>query len=351
MRIAVVGSFKDEHASEWNLREGAKFQEACQWIGEDIVRHEHSLIVASDNVRTADYHAMEGALRGIGNSTPDNPPLIIVHPDEARQRFAIPREARGDLFTTRNSPGNTFAVTHLFEVSLADAVIVIGGSASSYQAGVSALVAGKRVVPIGSFGGAGARLIDLLQRSHKQWPSNMLHETALGQLRNRWSATLGKQVSKFARISTSPSVLLIHGRSNDWLVLKNFLQNKIGLLEPVAVIEQSMHGLTIAEKFEELAGTVDGAIALVTPDDVGALRDAALSIESLEARARQNVWLEYGWFWGRVGRHRVLMLQRDNAAIPSDLSGILTNRYHSTPEERCEDIRSFVKSLTHSAYA
>lgn len=348
MKIAIVGSCKSEYAEEWKLRDEARFAEACQWIGEDIVRNGHQMIVASDRPRTADCQATEGAIRALGNSEPAEPPIIVVQPDDVPPPFPSQSAAHPELFTTRNSPGNTFAVTHLFEVYLADVVIVVGGGKSSYQAGVSAAVAGRLIVPVGSFGGAGNRLINLFQRSRHQWASNLLDDSALGMLRHSWSDALGEHVSKFARIRTSPRVLVIHGRSSDRFVLKDFLQNKVGLTEPVVMVQQLTHNLTIPEKFETVARDVDGAIALVTPDDVGALSDPSLSIDGLEARARENVWLEVGWIWGKLGRERFLLLLRGKPNVPSDLRGIDPGSYNSSPEECAEVIRHFIASLRKS---
>ena len=62
---------------------------------------------------------------------------------------------------------------------------------------------------------------------------------------------------------------------------------------------ESSRGLSLPAKFESLAQRVDAAIVLVTPDDVGGLRDRSDS--ALRVRARQNVWVEFGWFWGALG--------------------------------------------------
>ena len=38
-------------------------------------------------------------------------------------------------------------------------------------------------------------------------------------------------------------------------------------------------------------------------------------------RARENVWVEVGWFWGRLGRERVFLWLKDEIKLPSDLQG------------------------------
>jgi hypothetical protein len=241
----------------------------------------------------------------------------------------------------------------LFQVKEADCVVIVGGADSSYGAGVAAAVSGKQIVPIGSFGGAGKRLINLFASTRAAWRSNLPTEDELGQLHGPWTEYLLEQALGLLRLTNFPKLLIIHGRSEDRFKLKNYLQNILALPEPVIMGERPMIGRTLPEKFESLAHQTDGAIALVTPDDVGGLAEApsgaarteALDREPPERRARQNVWLEVGWFWGRFGRDRFFLLCRDNTVIPSDLSGIEYFPYRGEPSEQGEAMREFVRTL------
>lgn len=62
-------------------------------------------------------------------------------------------------------------------------------------------------------------------------------------------------------------------------------------------------------------------------------------------RARQNVSLEYGWFWGRLGRKRVLLLIKGELELPSDLAGLSYYSYKISPEECQEAIAEFVEGF------
>ena len=90
-------------------------------------------------------------------------------------------------------------------------------------------------------------------------------------------------------------------------------------LEPVILHEQPNKGRTIIEKFEEHAD-VRFAVVLLTPDDVGAVKDRK---SDLRPRARQNVVFEFGYFIGRLGRERVCALAKGDIERPSDSDGIL----------------------------
>jgi len=108
--------------------------------------------------------------------------------------------------------------------------------------------------------------------------------------------------------------------------------------------EVFLAGRALPEKFETLADSVDAAIALVTPDDVGHL--ASAPEQSFEQRARQNVWLEAGWFWGRLGRAKFLLLCKKGISIPSDLQGVEYLEYDTDPRERSNQIALFAQGLS-----
>src|SRR5215831_10837071 len=68
-----------------------------------------------------------------------------------------------------------------------------------------------------------------------------------------------------------PSVFIVHGHDHAMkLDLKNYLQNVLGLPEPIILHERPSLGRTIVEKFEEEAANVDLVMVLLTPDDRGA---------------------------------------------------------------------------------
>ena len=99
--------------------------------------------------------------------------------------------------------------------------------------------------------------------------------------------------------------------------LARFLE-KIGLAA-VILHEQPDRGRTIIEKFEEYAGQVGFAVVLLTPDDLGAAKADPVQ----NARARQNVVFELGYFAGKLGRGRTCLLRKGDVEMPSDLYGVI----------------------------
>jgi hypothetical protein len=95
-------------------------------------------------------------------------------------------------------------------------------------------------------------------------------------------------------------------------------------LDPVILSERENLGRTIIEKFEHFSD-VGFAVVLLTPDDLGATV-AAVNKDGSKAlvnRARQNVVFEMGFFYGRLGRHKVCALLKPGTEKPSDLDGIV----------------------------
>jgi predicted nucleotide-binding protein len=93
--------------------------------------------------------------------------------------------------------------------------------------------------------------------------------------------------------------------------------------EPIILNEQANRSRTVIEKIEANS-EVRFAVVLLTPDDEGAKKGAAL-----RPRARQNVLLELGYFLAKLGRENVCALKRDEVEIPSDFAGVIWTNYDS----------------------
>ena len=91
-------------------------------------------------------------------------------------------------------------------------------------------------------------------------------------------------------------------------------------LEAIILHEQPNEGKTIIEKFEGNAAQVGFAVILLTPDDIGYPKNKP---DTQQARARQNVILELGYFSGILGRSKVCVLYKGAVEIPSDYLGVV----------------------------
>ncbi|MGH8606335.1 MAG: TIR domain-containing protein, partial [Gammaproteobacteria bacterium] len=108
----------------------------------------------------------------------------------------------------------------------------------------------------------------------------------------------------------------------------------------IAMIMETDAAQSLPEKFERLAGEVNGAVALLTPDDM----TVTLKTGQGSQRARQNVIMEIGWFWGRLGQKRCMLLVRGDVELPSDLSGVEFHRFKESPAECSEALRDFIEA-------
>lgn len=116
-------------------------------------------------------------------------------------------------------------------------------------------------------------------------------------------------------------VFIVHGRDEKArLEVENFLRRL--KLTPVVLFEENNRGRTIIEKFEQEAQTVAFAIVLLTPDDVGGIKDDKTN-HVLKERARQNVVFELGYFFATLKRRNVVALLKGDIEHPSDFHGIL----------------------------
>lgn len=89
-------------------------------------------------------------------------------------------------------------------------------------------------------------------------------------------------------------------------------------IKPIILFEQPNKGATIIEKFENNSN-VGAAICLFTADDVGNAKDS----DSPNNRARQNVVFEAGFFIGKFGRKKVIIIADKTVELPSDLQGVV----------------------------
>ena len=118
-------------------------------------------------------------------------------------------------------------------------------------------------------------------------------------------------------------IFIVHGHDGG---LKNaaarFIES-LGL-EPVILHEQPDLGRTIIEKFEEESSAAF-AVVLATPDDKAesAGEPTTAQSESKSRRARQNVIFELGFFIGRLGRKKAILITDPAVDLPSDLSGVI----------------------------
>ena len=107
------------------------------------------------------------------------------------------------------------------------------------------------------------------------------------------------------------------------------------------------------EKFEKHSD-VGYVFILLTPDDMSyaASEEAKLDADrNKEARARQNVIFEFGFFVAKLTRRRVCCLYKEGVTLPTDVSGVMYKEVHNAVEEVAFSILKDLKAVGYSVSA
>ena len=265
---------------------------------------------------------------------------------------------------------------HTLAVERSDAVILIGGKEGTYAAGLSALLRRKMIITIPAFGGSAKDLCEIAEIEHMVIDdlrnlnipdlgcSNENLFDSMTKINQKWIKDLTNSIKK--AFDSYPKLLLVHGRGDNGIGLKYKIENEQdikGIAEPLIMELSGKGALAVPEVFESYASRVSAIIVIVTADDVGGFArreyidsdnknyenkkqyEAQMPATELrlEPRARENVWVEVGWFWGRLGRRRIILWLKDKVPLPSDLSGAAWTK--GDLDTAWPEIKQFIKNL------
>lgn len=136
---------------------------------------------------------------------------------------------------------------------------------------------------------------------------------------------------------------VVHGRDVGAVEKVKDLLGRLKI-ECTVLMERPNKGRTVIEKFEEVAAECDYAIVTMSPDDLGSLASCPATIQ---ARTRQNVIFELGFFCGYLGRKsgRVVIVEFGNCEIPSDLAGVVRLDGSKSVEELTAELSQELNNL------
>ena len=122
---------------------------------------------------------------------------------------------------------------------------------------------------------------------------------------------------RVAPLRREGQVFIVHGRDHSIRDrIRAYLNDKWNLDTEVMELAPSQ-GRTLTEKFEDIAGRCRYAIIILSGDE-GLWQ---LPFKRVR-RARQNVVLELGFFWGRLERRNLAFLVHPRIELPSDISNV-----------------------------
>ena len=109
------------------------------------------------------------------------------------------------------------------------------------------------------------------------------------------------------------SIFISHGRSNDWREVQAYLE-KILNYDTIELAQQPNKGRHVLQKLEEESNKCICAVIIMTGDD---------ETNDGEIRARENVIHEIGYFQGKYGLDKVILLHERGVNMPSNIHGIV----------------------------
>jgi len=141
---------------------------------------------------------------------------------------------------------------------------------------------------------------------------------------------IGPDQPALAPAPARSTVFIVHGHDDALRqqVARWLKENLRTGLAAVLLDEQPSEGRTLIEKFEHYAAQAAYVVVLMTADDLGGTKrqpgeSEATLLGRLQARARQNVVFELGYFAGHLGRSHVALLYEEGVEYPSDVRGIV----------------------------
>ena len=228
-----------------------------------------------------------------------NPEIVsdlLVAPDEAQARLQVRLERIADVRS------NNLDHVTWFDDTITELDAIFASKASSY------------FLKEGGFS-----FVYAMNRGRQFRGANL--DRTVGILK-RMIETIGKTVEPSKRSQNnldSKKIFIVHGHDEALKEKVSAVLRRLKL-DPVVLNEQANQGLSILEKIEK-HGAVGFAVVLFTSDDLGASK-ADHANAKYDERPRQNVVLELGYFWGKLGRDRVCLLNGVGDALASDLKGL-----------------------------
>lgn len=140
----------------------------------------------------------------------------------------------------------------------------------------------------------------------------------------------GAQRQAASAVGPPDSVFVVHGHDLKALAAMEAYLNGVGV-RPIVLSKLGGDAQSLLQKFLTTACGARFAIVILSADDMGASREQyeaeGVGVSALQFRARQNVVLELGFFYGLLGWENVFVIQKPpdkvfpNFERPSDIAG------------------------------
>lgn len=150
----------------------------------------------------------------------------------------------------------------------------------------------------------------------------------------------GSPVSHASRIPASRNVFIIHGKDElNARRLADYLREDESII-PIVMMARPRMSRALTDKFDDEASKCILAFALFTADDL------VSSGGDEYQQARPNVIYETGWFIGRLGKTRVVLLLQSGAEMHTDLQGVSRIHFEHDVREKFQEIHRELKAAS-----
>jgi hypothetical protein len=205
---------------------------------------------------------------------------------------------------------------------------------------------GRLIVFLRPFYGKQSSLLVMLDQWRKDISKNQLStEEFIGRVEQvehflssfNAPATSGSFVvaSRSSLLPATKNVFIIHGRDETNQLRLSKLVREDFKLSPVVLLDKPGRSAPTIDKFEQHAQTCSYAIALFTADDKVITKGGEEYWQP-----RPTVIFETGWFVGRLGKERVLILLQERVKIYSDFDGVNRIHFRDDVEDKFRAIRA-----------
>ena len=309
MKIGIFGKHREYSRYEYRYTQ-TEFEKACKEIGVELARKGHTVIVYNDSPGTADYYIAKSIIETAGNMW-DSYPLIEVNTKKSRDELAFEAYAREfpQLIHYHPQEHDWSEAAHLISVRNSDVIMTIGGGRKTHLAGIAALVARKRLIPIASFGGASEDLYKQVTAS-----GEFSNSADFKRLNQPWSSFVKNSVFNLIGADKPPRIFLGYCSLAKSVAaeINLFLVSELGMSVCNYAMD-FMAGETILEQIEKESRECNCGIFLFTKDD------PLIGENQIHAAPRDNVVFEAGYFMHAFGKEKTLIILEEGAKMPADL--------------------------------
>jgi hypothetical protein len=350
MKVTIIGGWDNDPKKNeaWNLdindRKKAELQEFCRTLGRSLARRRHEVFVGSDDEdRSVDPYVVQGMGEELAKQR-DPPPLIrTIEGIEPGKEIFTDRRYRGfESFLAPLPPVTRVeswprAAAKIVSVREADVVFAIAGLRDTYIAGIAALVARRRVVPVAVLGGASRDLFYACKAfGDHSLPTDWNHTTDWDRLySSKLDEKLAETALRLGGLDRTSVFLGYCGRAKATASrVKAYLEAELNL----RVLDWATDfkaGHVILSEIQTAARVCKYGVFLFTPDDRSITEHGEPQMVP-----RDNVVFEAGFFMNAHGPQRTAIIVQRGTKILADYDG-----YIHLPLDDPEDISPIERRL------